>query len=110
MEISIVFLSTSGWTSIFLGFSYAFPPIFQWLGAEPQFGFPSPGLIPATSRPDTEEYDSDYNGELDFWEFRKVLRTPTMSKKLGFLGLGCDEAESLLLGGSGRFKIRFDVL
>jgi hypothetical protein len=35
---------------------------------------------------------------LDFWEFRKVLRTPTMSKKLGFLGLGCEEAESLLLG------------
>eukprot|EP00435_Cladocopium_sp_Y103_P061604 s1568_g23.t1 len=41
------------------------------------------------------EYDSDYNGELDFWEFRKVLRTPTMTKKLGFLGLGCEEAESL---------------
>ena len=45
-----------------------------------------------------EEYDSDYNGELDFWEFRKVLRTPPMTKKLGFLGLGCEEAESLWLG------------
>lgn len=45
-----------------------------------------------------EEYDSDYNGELDFWEFRKVLRTPGMTKKLGFLGVGPDEAESLCLG------------
>jgi len=41
------------------------------------------------------EYDQDYNGELDFWEFRKVLRTPGMTKKLGFLGVGPDEAESL---------------
>lgn len=45
----------------------------------------------------TEEYDSDYNGELDFYEFRKVLHTPTMTKKIGLLGLGCEEAESLLL-------------
>ncbi|CAK9086985.1 Sodium channel protein 60E (Drosophila ion channel 60) (Drosophila sodium channel 1) (Protein smell-impaired 60E) (Sodium channel 2) (DmNav2) [Durusdinium trenchii] len=43
----------------------------------------------------TEEYDQDYNGELDFWEFRKVLRTPGMTKKLSFLGVGPDEAESL---------------
>lgn len=48
-----------------------------------------------------EEYDSDYNGELDFWEFRKVLRTPGMTKKLGFLGVGPDEAESLYLGSHG---------
>ncbi|CAK8985510.1 unnamed protein product [Durusdinium trenchii] len=41
------------------------------------------------------EYDQDYNGELDFWEFRKVLRTPGMTKKLSFLGVGPDEAESL---------------
>eukprot|EP00913_Durusdinium_trenchii_P011689 g10977.t1 len=45
-----------------------------------------------------EEYDQDYNGELDFWEFRKVLRTPGMTKKLSFLGVGPDEAESLPLG------------
>ena len=31
-----------------------------------------------------------------------MLRTPGMTKKLGFLGVGPDEAESLCLGGKWR--------
>jgi len=44
---------------------------------------------------DFKAYDQDENAELDFDEFRALIRTPSFLYKLRLLGIQCDEAESL---------------
>merc|ERR1712176_366643 len=41
------------------------------------------------------EADLDGNGELEYDEFRKLIRTPSLQYKFRLLGIQCDEAESL---------------
>eukprot|EP00930_Biecheleria_cincta_P052918 TRINITY_DN38226_c0_g1_i1.p1 TRINITY_DN38226_c0_g1~~TRINITY_DN38226_c0_g1_i1.p1 ORF type:complete len:477 (-),score=93.35 TRINITY_DN38226_c0_g1_i1:13-1443(-) len=42
-----------------------------------------------------ETFDKDGNGQLDFFEFRKMIRTKSLGHKLGLLGVQVDEAEGL---------------
>jgi hypothetical protein len=44
---------------------------------------------------DFRAQDEDENAELDYDEFRRLIRTPTFNNKLRLLGIQFDEAESL---------------
>eukprot|EP00440_Ansanella_granifera_P052841 gb/GFBE01057293.1/.p1 GENE.gb/GFBE01057293.1/~~gb/GFBE01057293.1/.p1 ORF type:complete len:480 (+),score=115.09 gb/GFBE01057293.1/:1-1440(+) len=41
------------------------------------------------------EHDKDESGDLELKEFKKLIRLPSLSHKLGLLGIHCDEAENL---------------
>jgi len=41
------------------------------------------------------DVEGDGSGELSFKEFRKLIRTQSMSRKLSYMGVNCEEAESL---------------
>lgn len=44
---------------------------------------------------DFDEADSTKRGELDFKEFKKLVRGPAMAKKLSLVGISADEADDL---------------